>query len=46
MDGGWRSDGDDDGDDLLQLPLPVGCQNKVSGSELRFLVVTAQQNSI
>jgi hypothetical protein len=37
----------DDGDeDLLQIPVPAGCQNKVSGSESRFLMVAAQQKSI
>ena len=35
MDGGnmagrWRGVGDDDGDDLLQFPVPAGCQNGVS----------------
>ena len=29
MDGRWRSNGDDDGDDLLQFPVPTGCQNGV-----------------
>jgi hypothetical protein len=47
MDGWWRDVGDDDdGDDLLQIPVPAGCQNRVSGSELWFLVVAAQRNSI
>jgi hypothetical protein len=46
IDGWWRGVGDDDGDDLLQFPVPVGCQNGVSGSESRFLVVAMQQNSI
>jgi hypothetical protein len=45
-DGRWRDIGDDDGDDLLQIPIPTGCQNGVSGSESRFLVVAAQWNSI
>ena len=31
MDGWWRGIGDDDGDDLLQFPVPAGCQNGVSG---------------
>jgi hypothetical protein len=35
MDGLWRDVGDDD-EDLLQIPVPAGCQNGVSGSELRF----------
>ena len=30
MDGRWRSVGDDDGDDLLQFPVPAGCHNGVS----------------
>jgi hypothetical protein len=42
MDGGWRGVGDDDGDDLLQFPIPAGCENEVSGSELGCLVVAAQ----
>jgi hypothetical protein len=46
MDGWWREVGDDDGDDLLQIPVPTGCQNGVSGSESRFLMVAAQRNSI
>jgi hypothetical protein len=46
MDGWWR-DVDDDGDeDLLQIPIPTGCQNGVSGSELWFLMVAAQRKSI
>jgi hypothetical protein len=44
MDGWWRDVGDDD--DLLQIPIPAGCQNGVSGSESRFLMVAAQRNSI
>ena len=31
MDGRWRSDGDDDGDDLLQFPIPVGDDPQVQG---------------
>ena len=31
MDGRWRGVGDDDGDDLLQFPVPAKCQNGVSG---------------
>jgi hypothetical protein len=46
MDGWWRYVGDDDGDDLLQIPVPAGCQNGVSGSESWFLVVAAQRNSV
>jgi hypothetical protein len=46
MDGWWRDVGDDDEEDLLQIPVPAGCQNGVSGSELRFLMVAAQRNSI
>ncbi|KAK1646433.1 hypothetical protein QYE76_064238 [Lolium multiflorum] len=30
MDGRWRGVGDDDGDDLLQFPVPAECQNGVS----------------
>jgi hypothetical protein len=43
MDGWWRDIGDED---LLQIPVLAGCQNGVSGSESRFLMVAAQQNSI
>jgi hypothetical protein len=41
-------DGDvgDDDEDLLQIPVPTGCQNGVSGSELRVLMVAVQRNSI
>jgi hypothetical protein len=46
IDGWWR-DVDDDGDeDLLQISIPAGCQNEVSGSESRFLMVAAQWKSI
>ena len=45
MDGRWRSDGDDDGDDLLQFPVPAGCQNGVSGAISWNLVVAAERNS-
>jgi hypothetical protein len=41
MDGRWRDVGDDGDEDLLQIPVPTGCQNGVSGSESRFLVVAA-----
>jgi hypothetical protein len=44
MDGRWRSVGDDVDEDLLQIPIPVGCQNGVSGSELRFLMAAAQRS--
>ena len=30
---------------LSKFPVLVGCQNEVSGSESRLLVVAAQQNS-
>jgi hypothetical protein len=46
MDGWWRDVGDDDDEDLLQIPVPTGCQNGVSGSESQFLMVAAQRNSI
>jgi hypothetical protein len=46
IDGWWRGVGDDDGDDLLQFPIPIGYQNGVSGSKSQFLVVAAQRNSI
>jgi hypothetical protein len=46
MDGWWRGISDDDGDDLLQILVPAGCQNGVSGSESRFPMVAAQRNSI
>ena len=45
MDGRWRSDGDDDGDDLLQFPVPAGCQNIVSGAVSWNLVEAAERNS-
>ena len=45
MDGRWRSDGDDDGDDLLQFPVPGGCKNRVSGAVSWNLVVVVEQNS-
>ena len=34
MDGRWRDVGGDDGDDLLQFPVPAGCQNGVSGPRI------------
>jgi hypothetical protein len=46
MDGRWRDVGDDGDKNLLQIPVPAGCQNRVSGFESRFLVVAAQQKSI
>jgi hypothetical protein len=51
MDGGvmygrWRSVGDDGDEDLLQIPVPAGCQNGVSGFESRFLMAAAQRKSI
>ena len=36
MDGRWRGVGGDDGDDLLQFPVPAGCQNGVSDPEIGF----------
>jgi hypothetical protein len=46
MDGRWRDVGDDGDEDHLQIPIPAGCQNRVSGSESRFLMVAAQRKSI
>jgi hypothetical protein len=46
MDGWWRDVGDDGNEDLLQIPVPAGCQNGISGSESRFLMVAAQRKSI
>jgi hypothetical protein len=46
MDGRWRDIGDDGDEDLLQIPVLAGYQNRVSGFELRFLMVVAQRNSI
>jgi hypothetical protein len=46
MDGWWRDVGDDGDEDLLQILVPAGCQNGVSGSESRFLMAAAQQKSI
>jgi hypothetical protein len=46
MDGRWRDVGDDGDEDLLQIPVPVGCQNGVSGSESRFLMAAVQRKSI
>ena len=36
MAGRWRGVGGDDGDDLLQFPVPAECQNGVSGPEMEF----------
>jgi hypothetical protein len=41
MDGRWRDVGDDGDEDLLQIPILAGCQNGVSGSESRILMVAA-----
>jgi hypothetical protein len=46
MDGWWRDVGDGDDEDLLQIPIPTGCQNGVSGSESQFLMMAVQRNSI
>jgi hypothetical protein len=50
IDGGvvdcWWRDVGDDGDEDLQIPVLAGCQNGVSGSESRFLMVAAQRKSI
>jgi hypothetical protein len=46
MDGSWRDVGDDDDEDLLQIPILSRCQNGVSGFESRFLMVAVQRNSI
>jgi hypothetical protein len=46
MDGRWSDVGGDGDEDLLQIPVPVVCQNGVSGSELRFLMASAQRKSI
>jgi hypothetical protein len=39
MDGQWSDVGDGGDEDLLQIPIPAGYQNGVSGSESRFLMV-------
>jgi hypothetical protein len=41
MDGWWRDVGDDGDEDLLQIPVPAGCQNGVSSFESRFLMAAA-----
>jgi hypothetical protein len=46
MDGRWSDVGDGGDEDLLQIPVPTGCQNGVSGLELRFLMVAVQRKSI
>jgi hypothetical protein len=46
MDGRWSDVGDDGDEDLLQIPVPAGCQNGVSSSESRFLMAAAQRKSI
>jgi hypothetical protein len=46
IDGWWREVGDDGDEDLLQIPVLTGCQNRVSGSESRFLMVAAHRKSI
>jgi hypothetical protein len=44
--GWWRDVGDDGDEDLLQIPVPAGCQNGFSNFESRFLMVAAQWKSI
>jgi hypothetical protein len=46
MDGRWSDVGDDGDEDLLQIPIPVGCQNGVFSSESWFLMAAAQRKSI
>jgi hypothetical protein len=46
MYGWWRDVGDDGDEDLLQIPILAGCQNGVSGSESRFLMVAVQRKTI
>jgi hypothetical protein len=41
MDGRWRDIGDDGDEDLLQIPVPAGCQNRVSGFESQYLMAAA-----
>jgi hypothetical protein len=41
MDGRWSDIGDDGDEDLLQIPIPAGYQNRVSGSKSRFLMAVA-----
>jgi hypothetical protein len=33
IDGRWSDVGDDGDEDLLQISIPAGCQNEVSGSK-------------
>jgi hypothetical protein len=46
MDGRWSDVGDDGDEDLLQIPVPAGCQNGVSGSKSRFPMAAAQRKSV
>jgi hypothetical protein len=46
MDGRWSDVGDDGDEDLLQIPVPAGYQNGISGSESRFLMAAAKRKSI
>jgi hypothetical protein len=46
MDGRWSDVGDDGDEDLLQIPIPAGCQNGVPGSKSWFLMAAAQRKSI
>jgi hypothetical protein len=46
MDGRRRDIGDDGDEDLLQIPVSAGCQNRVSGFESWFLMAAAQRKSI
>jgi hypothetical protein len=46
MDGRWSDVGDDGDEDLLQIPIPAGCQNGVSDSKSRFLMAAVQRKSI
>jgi hypothetical protein len=46
MDGRWSDVGDGGDEDLLQIPIPAGCQNRVSGSESRFFMAATQRKSI
>jgi hypothetical protein len=46
MDGRWSDVSDGGDEDLLQIPVPAGCQNGVSGSKSWFLMVAAQRKSI
>jgi hypothetical protein len=46
MDGRWSDVGDDGDEDLLQIPIPAGCQNGVFGSKSWFLMAAVQRKSI